>query len=62
VSGTIDAGDILAVAGQGIAAGEIGETIAAMKAGFTYANVHTSNFGGGELRGQVRAGGNGDDD
>jgi hypothetical protein len=63
VSGTIDSGDILAVAAQGIAAGEIAEVIAAMKAGFTYANVHTATFGGGELRGQIRArGNNGDDD
>jgi CHRD domain-containing protein len=59
VSGTIDSGDILALAAQGIAAGEIAEVIAAIKAGFTYANVHTANFGGGEIRGQIRAGGNG---
>ena len=63
VSGTIGSGDVTALAGQGIAAGEIGELIAAMKAGFTYANVHSTNFGGGELRGQIRArGSNGDND
>lgn len=64
VSGTIGTADVTAMAAaQGIAAGEIGELIAAMKAGFTYANVHTATFGGGELRGQIRAGGNnGDDD
>ena len=52
----------MAVAGQGIAAGEINELIAAMKAGFTYANVHTATHGGGEIRGQIRAGGNGNGD
>lgn len=62
VSGTIVAADVLAVAGQGIAAGEFGELTAAMKAGFTYANVHTSNFGDGEIRGQISPSGNGDDD
>jgi hypothetical protein len=62
VSGTIVAADVLAVAGQGIAAGEFGELAAAMKAGFTYANVHTSNFGDGEIRGQISPSGNGDDD
>jgi len=64
ISGTIAAGDVLPVAGQGIAAGEINELIAAMKAGFTYANVHTATHGGGEIRGQIRArsSGNGDND
>ncbi len=63
VSGTIGSADVTAAAAaQGIAAGEIGELIAAMKAGFTYANVHSATFGGGELRGQIRARGNGGDD
>jgi len=53
VTGTIAAGDIQALTVQGIAAGEIGEVIAAMRAGYTYANVHTALFAGGELRGQI---------
>jgi len=40
-------------AAQGIAAGEIGELIAAMRAGATYVNVHTTAFKGGEIRGQL---------
>jgi hypothetical protein len=28
-------------------------TIAAMNAGLTYVNIHTSTFGGGEIRGQI---------
>jgi hypothetical protein len=62
VSGTIVAADVLNVAGQGIAAGEFAELAAAMKAGFTYANVHTATFPNGELRGQISPSGDGDDD
>ena len=63
VSGTIVAADIQALAAQGIAGpADFGEVTAAMKAGFTYANIHTASFPGGELRGQIRARGNGDDD
>jgi hypothetical protein len=62
VSGTIVPADVLAVAAQGIAAGEFGELAAAMKAGFTYANVHTASFPTGEIRGQVSPSGDGDDD
>jgi hypothetical protein len=67
VTGTIDAADVIGPSGQGIAPGEIGELIAAMQAGVTYANVHTSDnnpttgpgpgdLAGGEIRGQIRRG------
>lgn len=62
VSGTIVAADVLNVAGQGIAVGEFVELAAAMKAGFTYANVHTASFASGEIRGQISPSGDGDDD
>ena len=55
VTGTIAAADIQAVPSQGIAAGELAEVLAAIRAGVTYANVHTSTFGGGEIRGRIRA-------
>lgn len=56
VSGTIVAGDIQAIAAQGIAAGDLAAALEAMRAGATYANVHTSLFPGGEIRGLLRPG------
>jgi hypothetical protein len=57
VNGTITANDVVPVPAQGIADKEIGEVIRAIKAGATYANVHTDTFPTGEIRGQI-----GDDD
>jgi CHRD domain len=54
VSGTIVAADVIGPAGQGIAAGELDELIAAMRQGVTYANVHTDKHPGGEIRGQIK--------
>jgi hypothetical protein len=56
VTGTIGAADVIGPADQGIAAGEIGELIAAMRAGVTYVNVHTAAHPGGEIRGQIGGG------
>lgn len=56
VSGTVVAGDIQAIAAQGIAAGDLRAALEAMRAGATYVNVHTSMFPGGEIRGQIRPG------
>ena len=53
MTGTITPANILGPAGQGIAAGEFDELIAAMRAGVTYANVHTAQYPGGEIRGQI---------
>jgi CHRD domain-containing protein len=53
VTGTIVPADVIGPAGQGIAAGEFDELVAAIRAGMTYANVHTSIFPGGEIRGQI---------
>ena len=68
VTGTIVADNVLNTnapgsgATQGIAAGEFAEFVRAIRAGFTYANVHSSKFPGGEIRTQIKARGGGDDD
>jgi hypothetical protein len=53
ISGTIMAADVTGPAAQGITAGELDELIKAMRAGKTYANVHTTAFPTGEIRGQL---------
>ncbi len=66
LTGAATADDVVGPAGQGLAAGQLGELVAAMRAGVTYVNVHTTQFPGGEIRGQLRAKhgghGHGDDD
>ncbi len=56
VSGTIRPADVIGPAGQGIAAGEFAELIAAIRAGATYANVHSSKYPVGEIRAQIEQG------
>ena len=53
ISGIADAGQVLAIAGQGLPAGDFQRFAAALRNGVTYANVHTSSFPGGEIRGQL---------
>jgi hypothetical protein len=54
VEGVIDPADIIGPAGQGLVTGEWDELVRAMRAGMTYANVHTTKHPGGEIRGQIR--------
>jgi len=53
-SRTVTAADVIGPAGQGIAAGEFAEVLAAMREGFTYANVHSTRNPPGEIRGQIK--------
>ncbi len=55
VTGLIQAANLIGPGGQGIAAGELAELIAAIRAGIAYVNVHSSTFPGGEVRGQLRS-------
>jgi hypothetical protein len=53
ITGTVAAADVLAIPSQLLPAGDlvaIGEEI---RAGFTYANIHTAVSPGGEIRGQL---------
>ena len=60
ISGTIRAEDVSpnipatqAARNQGLGTGEMAELIAAIRAGRTYVNVHTTGFPGGEIRSQI---------
>lgn len=54
ISGTIVAADVTNLANErGISAGELDEVIAAIRAGATYVNVHSTRWPGGEIRSQI---------
>lgn len=53
VTGTIRPADVIGPAGQGITAGQFDELVAAMRAGATYVNVHSTVYPGGEIRAQL---------
>jgi hypothetical protein len=53
VSRTATAADVIGPAGQGIEPGAFEELVAAMRAGHTYANVHSTKWPGGEIRAQI---------
>jgi hypothetical protein len=53
VSGVITPADILGPASQGIEPGSFDEAVRAIRAGATYANVHSTRWPNGEIRGQI---------
>jgi hypothetical protein len=61
VSGTIIAANVLPLAGQNVPAGDFAALVEALTSDTAYANIHTTNFPAGEIRGEVRRG-DGDDD
>jgi hypothetical protein len=56
ITGTITAANVTGPEAQGIAPGDLDSALEAVRAGLAYANMHTANFGSGEIRGQVRRG------
>lgn len=54
VSGTWTAASVVGPLGQGIAPGEFAEVVQAIRVGAAYANIHSQQFPGGEIRDQVK--------
>jgi hypothetical protein len=53
VTGTITPAQVVGPAAQGVQPGEFAELVRALRAGAAYANVHTTTFPAGEIRGQI---------
>jgi hypothetical protein len=53
VEGAITPASIIGPTGQGITAGQFDELVSAIRAGVTYANVHSSLYPAGEIRAQL---------
>jgi hypothetical protein len=56
ITGTITAANVTGPGGQGITVGDLDSALAAVRDDLSYANMHTTIFPGGEIRGQVRRG------
>jgi hypothetical protein len=56
VSGVLTSGQVIGPGGQGITAGEFEKVVGAMREGVAYANVHSTKWTGGEIRGQLQPG------
>jgi hypothetical protein len=57
ITGTITAANVTGPTSQGVAAGDLATALELVRDRLSYCNMHTANFGGGEIRGQVRRGG-----
>src|SRR4029453_10511922 len=53
ITGTITAANVTGPTTQGIAVGDLDSALEAVRNDLSYANMHTANFGGGEIRGQA---------
>jgi hypothetical protein len=53
VTGTLTPADVIGPTAQGITAGQFEEFLAAVRAGVTYANVHSALYPAGEIRAQI---------
>ena len=57
VTGTIRPAQVLPQTAQGINAGDFDKVVRAIRAGAAYANVHSTLYTPGEIRGQIQKGG-----
>jgi len=55
ITGTAVASDVQGVSAQGVAAGDFAGFLRIIRNGVSYVNIHTATFGAGEIRGQVKA-------
>ncbi|MFL6279100.1 MAG: CHRD domain-containing protein [Vicinamibacterales bacterium] len=55
IEGVLTAANVIPLPAQGIAANELDEVIALMRAGVTYVNIHTVTSPAGEIRSQVHS-------
>jgi len=53
VSGSFTANDVIGLTTQQLEANNLAKLLAAIRAGHTYANVHSTTSPGGEIRGQI---------
>jgi hypothetical protein len=56
ITGTITAANVTGPTAQGIPPADLDSALEAVREGLSYANMHTANFGSGEIRGQVSRG------
>ena len=54
ITGTITVANVTGPTTQGIAPGDLDSALEAVRKGLSYVNMHTANFGSGEIRGQVK--------
>jgi hypothetical protein len=54
ITGVIDPSDIIGPTNQGVEPGNFEDFVRALRTGTAYANVHTTRFPAGEIRGQIR--------
>jgi hypothetical protein len=53
VSGSLGPSDVIGPAAQNLLAGDMASVMAAIRNGAAYLNLHTTQFPGGEIRGQI---------